>query len=73
MSTVTTQTEALRLLIEDLELNHEFCPKEVILHAAKELWRLYHNNLVLMDALWKVCGDDEEVVNATIESQGELL
>lgn len=40
--------------------------------AAAELRRLHHNNLVLMDALWKACGDDEEVVNATIESQGEL-
>jgi hypothetical protein len=28
---------------------------------------------VLMDALWKACGDDEEVVNATIESQGTLI
>jgi hypothetical protein len=27
---------------------------------------------VLMNALWKACGDDAEVVNATIESQGEL-
>lgn len=40
--------------------------------AANELRRLHHNNLVLMDALWKACGDDEEVVNGTIESQGGL-
>jgi hypothetical protein len=40
--------------------------------AAAELRRLHHNNLVLTDALWKACGDDEGVVNATIESQGEL-
>lgn len=40
--------------------------------AAAELRRLHHNNQVLMNALWKACGDDEEVVNATIESQGEL-
>lgn len=33
---------------------------------------LEHNNRVLMDALWKACGDDEDVVNAYIESQGEL-
>ncbi len=37
-----------------------------------ELRRLHHNNGVLMDALWKACGDDEETVNATIESQGTL-
>ena len=40
--------------------------------AAAELLRLHHNNLVLTNALWKACADDEEVVNATIESQGEL-
>jgi hypothetical protein len=39
---------------------------------AAELRRLHHNNEVLMNALWKACGDDEETVNATIESQGEL-
>ena len=32
--------EALKALIEDLRLNHEFCPKEVILQAADELERL---------------------------------
>jgi hypothetical protein len=40
--------------------------------AAAELRRLHDNNEVLMNALWKACGDDEEVVNATIESQGVL-
>ncbi len=40
--------------------------------AAAELRRLYHNNQVLENALWKACGDDKETVNATIESQGEL-
>jgi len=34
-----TQDE-LKALIEDLQLNHEFCPKEVILQAADELERL---------------------------------
>ena len=32
--------EALKELIADLRLNHEFCPKEVILQAADELERL---------------------------------
>ena len=40
--------------------------------AAAELRRLHHNNQVLKDALWKACGDDEEAVNATIASEGEL-
>ena len=30
----------LEALIEDLRLNHEYCPKEVILQAADELERL---------------------------------
>ncbi len=34
-----------------------------------ELRRIHVENEVLMNALWKACGDDEEVVNATIESQ----
>jgi hypothetical protein len=33
---------------------------------------LKHNNEVLTNALWKACGDDEQVVNDTIESQGAL-
>ena len=40
--------------------------------AAAELRRLHHNNQVLTDALWKACGDDEDVVNSTIASEGEL-
>jgi hypothetical protein len=40
--------------------------------AAAELRRLHHNNEVLMNALWRACGDDEEVVNATIASEGKL-
>jgi hypothetical protein len=32
--------EVLKTLIEDLRLNHEYCPKEVILQAADELERL---------------------------------
>ena len=40
--------------------------------AAIELRRLHHNNEVLLNALWKSCGDDEETVKAYIESQGDL-
>ena len=32
--------ESLKALIEDLRLNHEFCPKDVILQAADELERM---------------------------------
>lgn len=64
---MTTQPEALALA--------DILDRSVLqahADAADELRRLHHNNLVLMDALWKACGDDEEIVNATIESQGEL-
>lgn len=37
-----------------------------------EIKRLEHNEEVLMNALFKACGDDAQVVMATIESQGEL-
>jgi hypothetical protein len=40
--------------------------------AYKEREAYEHDMEVLMNALWKACGDDEEVVNATIESQGTL-
>jgi hypothetical protein len=33
---------------------------------------LQHNNEVLTSAIWKACGDDEQVVTDTIESQGTL-
>lgn len=32
--------DKLKDLIEDLRLNHEYCPKEVILRAADELERM---------------------------------
>jgi len=34
--------------------------------------RIRHNCEVLTNALWKACGDDEQVVTDTIESQGTL-
>jgi hypothetical protein len=37
-----------------------------------EIKRLEHNEEVLMNALFKACGDDAQVVVETIESQGEL-
>ena len=36
----------LEALIEDLRLNHEYCPKEVILQAADELERLSQRTFV---------------------------
>ena len=66
---MTTQTKAERLA---KALEWPFSGLDTQQKAAAELRRLQHNNLVLMDALWKACGDDEEMVNGYIESQGEL-
>ena len=67
-----TPPEALRLADAlDLYATGDAHQRDIE-QAADELRRLHHNSLVLTDALWKACGDDEEVVNATIESQGEL-
>jgi hypothetical protein len=41
---------ALQSLIEDLTLNHEYCPKETILDAAAELRRLHSLNQELLEA-----------------------
>lgn len=66
---MTEQTEALRLADAlDKAPYSSPCTND----AAAELRRLEHNNQVLMNALWKACGDDEETVKETIESQGEL-
>lgn len=47
--------------------------KVIIEYHEATIKRLEQNYEVLMNALWKACGDDGEVVNATIESQGSLL
>jgi len=53
-----TQDE-LKALIEDLRLNHEYCPKEIILQAADELERLAQRTWVGLT--------DDEVNNAIKE------
>ena len=65
---MSNQTEAQRLAeILDLLWLDGQTPRK----AAAELRRLEHNNQVLMNALMKACGDDEEMVKEIIESQGE--
>jgi hypothetical protein len=51
---------------------HEATIKRLEAKILAEREKFKHNEEVLMNALWKACGDDEEVVDATIESQGEL-
>lgn len=66
------QPEALRLA-KSLEGEHPAVPgARTKNEAAAELRRLHHNNEVLMNALMKACGDDEQMVKDYIESQGEL-
>jgi hypothetical protein len=43
----------------------------VALVRADEREKAKHNEEVLMNALWKACGDDAQMVQATIDSQGE--
>lgn len=67
--------DTLNLLVEDrkrlkhsereaLEAIQQACRR-----AATEIDRLNAELLLHKDALWKACGDDEDVVNATLESQ----
>jgi hypothetical protein len=65
---MSNQPEALRLA-DRLQCN---VSRGIHWDAAAELRRLHHNNQVLKNALWRACGDDEEAVNATIASEGEL-
>ena len=64
---MTQQPEALRLA-EQLE-DPANAKLYLAPYIAAELRRLHEENDLLMNALWKACGDDEEVVNATIDSQ----
>jgi hypothetical protein len=66
---MSDQPEALRLA-EWLE--SDYYDDVRVAAASAELRRLRHNNQVLTDALWKACGDDEDMVSGTIASQGEL-
>ncbi len=50
----------MKALIEDLRLNHEFCPKEVILQAADELERLSQRTWVGLT--------DEEIKTICVEN-----
>ena len=59
------------LVRADERAEHE-ADKTIIEYHEATIKRLEHNEEVLMNALFKACGDDAEVVEATIESQGEL-
>ena len=66
-----TKDEEIKVLIEDLRLNHEYCPKEVILQAADELERLQRGVESLYDRYMQVCRQREELLDmprSTVEA-----
>jgi hypothetical protein len=58
-----TKDEEIKALIEDLRLNHEYCPKEVILQAADELEKLQRGVESLYDRYMQVCRQREELLD----------
>jgi hypothetical protein len=62
-----TQDE-IKALIEDLRLNHEYCPKEVILQAADELERMHVRIPRPPKREW-VGLTDEEMRDAVLDSK----
>jgi hypothetical protein len=66
---MSDKDDALRLAEQ---LKERFGGAVLPSQAAAKLRRLHHNNQVLTDALWKACGDDEDMVRGAIASQGEL-
>ncbi len=57
-----TQNE-IKALIEDLRLNHEFCPKEVILQAADELERMQQGIDTLHAMYEQACRQRDELMD----------
>ena len=65
--------ELRRLLSEALRIEGLAYEQHTVIHGLRlQVANLQHNNEVLTNALWKACGDDEQVANDTIESQGAL-
>ena len=65
--------ELRRLLSESLRIEGIAYEQHTVIYGLRlQVANLKHNNEVLTNALWKACGDDEQVVNDTIESQGTL-
>ena len=60
-----TQGE-LKALIEDLRLNHEFCPKEIILQAADELERM-QQGIETLHAMYEQVGRQTQHLMTLVE------
>jgi hypothetical protein len=65
---MNAKEELTKLIMESYARGVEDAKQEALVVFEK----FRHNEEVLMNALWKACGDDAQVVEATIESQGEL-
>ena len=66
-------SELRRLLSESLRIEGIAYQQHTEIYGLRlKVMNLEHNIEVLTNALWKACGDDEQVVNDTIESQGTL-
>ena len=57
-----TQNE-IKVLVEDLRLNHEFCPKEIILQAADELERMQQGIDTLHALYEQACRQRDELMD----------
>ena len=65
--------ELRRLLSEALRIEGVAYQQHTEIYGLRlKVANLEHNIEVLTNAIWKACGDDEQVVNDTIESQGTL-
>lgn len=78
-NTLTERMDSLRLsklavgIRTNLAQRSSHTPSPELAAHLEEIRKLRHNIEVLTNALWKSCGDDEDTVNATIDSQGTLL
>lgn len=65
--------ELRRLLSEALRIEGVAYQQHTEIYGLRlKVMNLEHNIEVLTNALWKACGDDKQVVDDTIESQGTL-
>lgn len=65
--------ELRRLLSESLRIEGVAYQQHSEIYGLRlKVMNLEHNIEVLTNALWKACGDDRQVVDDTIESQGAL-
>jgi archaellum component FlaC len=65
-------SEQLKDLIEDLRLNHEYCPKEVILKAADELERM-QQGIETLHAMYELASKQRDALMDEQRAQIEAM